>query len=113
MTNQPLLKEKVGRFPCPLPLTTYQLLTLERGDPNHDLHAFNEVILVVGYLGGMIQKRFGGEYKGKRILYLEQENPVGGSAQALWLAKDILKDKFVINDLYKSSYRFSNFLSSL
>lgn len=61
-----------------------------------------EVILVVGYLGGIIQKHFGGEYKGRRILYVEQESP-RGTADALWQAKEILKDTFVVmngDDLY-------------
>jgi NDP-sugar pyrophosphorylase family protein len=55
----------------------------------------DEIILIVGYLGGEIQKRFGGEYKGKRVLYIEQENPVGGTANALWAAQDILHNRFV------------------
>ncbi len=32
----------------------------------------DEVIIVVGYLGSVIQKHFGGFYKGKKILYVEQ-----------------------------------------
>lgn len=56
----------------------------------------DEIILVVGYLGGEIQKKFGGGYKGKRVLYMEQENPTGGTADALWQAKDILHDKFLV-----------------
>jgi bifunctional UDP-N-acetylglucosamine pyrophosphorylase/glucosamine-1-phosphate N-acetyltransferase len=56
----------------------------------------DEIILVVGYLGGMILERFGPEYAGKRLLYVEQENPVAGTADALWQAKDILKDRFLV-----------------
>jgi NDP-sugar pyrophosphorylase family protein len=56
----------------------------------------DEVILVVGYLGGVIQSYFGGSYDGKRILYVEQENPAGGTAEALWLTKDLLHDKFFV-----------------
>lgn len=62
----------------------------------------DEVILVVGYLGSLIQGHFGGEYKGKRILYVEQEVPTG-TANALWEAKGILKGVFVVmngDDLY-------------
>jgi NDP-sugar pyrophosphorylase family protein len=55
-----------------------------------------EIILVVGYLGGEIQKRFGGEYKGKHIFYVEQENPTGGTADALWQTRDLLKDKVLV-----------------
>jgi NDP-sugar pyrophosphorylase family protein len=56
----------------------------------------DEIIIVVGYLGGEIQKRFGGVYKEKHIFYVEQENPTGGTAEALWQAQDILKDRFLV-----------------
>ncbi|HVM73289.1 MAG TPA: nucleotidyltransferase family protein [Candidatus Paceibacterota bacterium] len=56
----------------------------------------DEVIIVVGYLGSLIQKHFGGLYKkGTRILYVEQ-NVLNGTAGALWSAKDLLKDKFLV-----------------
>jgi NDP-sugar pyrophosphorylase family protein len=55
----------------------------------------DEVIIVVGYLGGMIQGHFGGAYKGKRLLYIEQQQ-LNGTAGALWIAKDILKEKFLV-----------------
>ncbi len=61
-----------------------------------------EIIIVVGYLGSVIQRRFGGEYKGKKILYVEQPE-LNGTAGALWCAKDILKDRFFImagDDIY-------------
>src|SRR5258708_7644278 len=56
----------------------------------------DEVILVVGHLGGVIHDYFGGSYGDKRMLYVEQENPVGGTADALWQAKDILTGKFFV-----------------
>lgn len=56
----------------------------------------DEIVIVVGYLGGLIQRRFGGAWRGKRILYVEQENPTGGSADALWKAKGILKGRFLV-----------------
>lgn len=62
-----------------------------------------EVILVVGYLGGIINQYFGGEFDGRNILYVEQENPKGGTADALWQAKGILQGKFIAmngDDLY-------------
>ena len=61
-----------------------------------------EIILIVGYLGGKIQERFGGDYNGKRILYVEQEI-LDGTMGALAQAKDILKDRFIVmmgDDLY-------------
>lgn len=63
----------------------------------------DEVIFIVGYLGGKIQEHFGGEHNGTRLLYVEQENPAGGTADALWQAKDILHDRFLVlngDDLY-------------
>ena len=62
----------------------------------------DEVILVVSYLGSVIQKHFGGLSNGKRILYVEQET-LKGTADALWLAKDLLKGKFLVmngDDIY-------------
>lgn len=63
----------------------------------------DEVIIIVGYLGHVIQKHFGGEYRGKRLLYIDQANIVGGTADALWQAKDILQGRFLVmmgDDLY-------------
>lgn len=67
--------------------------------------SIDEVILVVGYLGGVIHDHFGPEYNGRRILYVEQETPAG-TADALWQAKDALKEKFVVtngDDLYSKA----------
>ncbi len=61
-----------------------------------------EVVIVVGYLGGMIHERFGPDYYGKKILYAEQGEQ-HGTAGALWSAKDILKERFLVmmgDDLY-------------
>lgn len=63
----------------------------------------DEIIIVVGYFGSSIHDRFGGFYKDKTLLYVEQENPTGGTADALWEAKDALHDKFLVfmgDDLY-------------
>ncbi len=65
--------------------------------------SFDEVIFVVGYFNEKIREFFGDEYHGKKIKYVEQSNSVGGTADALWAAKDILKDKFLVmmgDDLY-------------
>jgi NDP-sugar pyrophosphorylase family protein len=62
----------------------------------------DEVVIIVGYLGSEIQKYFGGVYKGKRLLYVVQEQ-ARGTADALWQAKDFLHDQFLVlngDDLY-------------
>lgn len=62
----------------------------------------DEIIIIVGYLGSIIHDRFGGSYKDKRILYIEQD-VLDGTAGALWRAKDILHDRFVVmmgDDIY-------------
>lgn len=63
-----------------------------------------EVIIIVGYMGSTIQQYFGGEYKDKKILYVEQ-NVLNGTAGALWEAKDLLHDKFLVmngDDIYSA-----------
>ena len=62
----------------------------------------DEVIIVIGYQGDVIRRHFGGSYDGKRIVYVEQEDR-RGTADALWHAKDILKDRFLVlmgDDIY-------------
>ena len=64
----------------------------------HSLRALPEnidVVMVVGYLGHMIQNRMGSSFDGKRLHYVEQNNPVGGTADALWKAKDTLSGEFI------------------
>lgn len=56
----------------------------------------DEIIIVVGYLGGMIRKHFGNSYHGRRLLYVEEDNPVGGTAHSLWKAQSVLKNKFLV-----------------
>lgn len=55
----------------------------------------DEVILVVGYLGSHIQQKYGGSWKGKKLLYVEQES-LDGTAGALWRAQPILSDSFLV-----------------
>ena len=62
----------------------------------------DEIILVVGYLGHVIQQQYRGEYKGKRLLYVVQDK-LDGTAGALWAAKDLLRDTFLVmngDDIY-------------
>lgn len=62
----------------------------------------DEIIIVVGYLGDMIRQHFGGSYKGKKLSYVEQ-GPIQGTAGALWSARELLREKFVVmmsDDVY-------------
>lgn len=62
----------------------------------------NEVIMIVGYLGEKIKEHFGEHFAGKKITYIEQKE-LNGTGGALFLAKDILKDKFIVmngDDIY-------------
>ncbi len=62
----------------------------------------DEVVIVVGYLGNVIQGYFGGRYNGKPIVYVEQKE-MNGTAGALWAAKSVLHDRFLVmmgDDIY-------------
>jgi NDP-sugar pyrophosphorylase family protein len=63
----------------------------------------HEIILIVGYLQETISAKFGDSYNGKKLIYIEQENIVGGTMDALMQAKDVLTEKFLVmmgDDLY-------------
>lgn len=55
----------------------------------------DEVVVIVGYLGSRIQQAFGPGWRGRKLLYVEQEE-LNGTAGALWAAKDILRDTFIV-----------------
>lgn len=55
----------------------------------------DEVIIIVSYLKEQIQEWGGAAHNGRRIIYREQANPVGGTGDALLCAKDILHDTFL------------------
>ena len=63
----------------------------------------DEIIVVVGYLAHVIKGTYGDSYKGKKVSYVTQENIVGGTADALWQAQPLLRDKFLVmmgDDIY-------------
>jgi NDP-sugar pyrophosphorylase family protein len=57
--------------------------------------SITEVIIVVGYLGEMVEEYLGNEYRGRKIKYAKQEDQKG-TGHALWQCKDLLKEKFLI-----------------
>lgn len=67
---------------CPKPLITVQGVTLlER-----NMQAISEIvdgyILVIGYLGEMIEEYIGDSFAGKLVRYVRQDNPKGGTLDA-------------------------------
>lgn len=63
---------------------------------------FDEVILIVRYLKEVIEHHFGKSYGGRKIRYAEQHD-LNGTAGALWSAKEMLRDRFLVmmgDDIY-------------
>lgn len=88
---------------CPKPLLTVS------GKPilEHVVEALpteiDEIVLIVGYLKEQIIQVCGTEYGGRKVTYCEQQNPAGGTGNALMCAKDVLRGKFLLlngDDIY-------------
>jgi len=61
-----------------------------------------EVIIIIGYKGEIIERYYGDSYKHLKITYVEQKE-AAGSGDALWQAKNLLTDRFIVmagDDLY-------------
>ncbi len=54
----------------------------------------DELIIVTGYLGEMIEKYCGKEFYGRKVTYIKQEEQ-SGTAKALWLCKDLIRGRFL------------------
>jgi len=62
----------------------------------------NEIVIVIGYLGENIKSELGDSYNNKKICYVEDKE-INGTAMALWQAKDLLKENFLVimgDDIY-------------
>ncbi len=68
------------------------------------LNQIDRILIVVKYQQEQIRDYFGSEYQDKEIIYLEQENPKGGTADAISYAYDKIKDDFlaILGDVYLS-----------
>ncbi len=57
-----------------------------------------EIIVVIGYKGDQIKSFLGGEFTGKRVNYVFQENPASGTMEALKLCRKKLEgeEKFFV-----------------
>lgn len=56
----------------------------------------DELVIVVGYRGDQIKAHCGSEYAGRPVVYVEQENPKGGTGDALFKAESVLHDTFLV-----------------
>jgi UDP-N-acetylglucosamine diphosphorylase / glucose-1-phosphate thymidylyltransferase / UDP-N-acetylgalactosamine diphosphorylase / glucosamine-1-phosphate N-acetyltransferase / galactosamine-1-phosphate N-acetyltransferase len=55
----------------------------------------DEAIIIIGYMGDKIKEKIGDRYKKIKITYIEQKTQ-DGSGGAILLAKDLLKDRFIV-----------------
>ncbi len=87
---------------CPKPLLQVSGKSLLENELDILPDAVEEVIIVVGYLGHMIQQKLGAEYNGKRLRYVQQD-VLDGTAGSLWRAAPLLKNRFMVlmsDDMY-------------
>lgn len=94
------------------PLTDFKPKTLvkinERAILDYIVEALpdqiTELVLVIGYRGEQVKEHCGDMFMGRSVEYVEQENPVAGTANALVTAREKLKPgKFLVlmgDDLY-------------
>jgi bifunctional UDP-N-acetylglucosamine pyrophosphorylase/glucosamine-1-phosphate N-acetyltransferase len=57
--------------------------------------AVDELIIVTGYLEEQIRDYCGEEFHGRSVKYVHQEEQ-NGPAKALWLCKDLIKNRFIL-----------------
>jgi len=71
------------------PILEYQITTLKK-------QGFTDIILIIGHMGHIISDYFGdGSQAGVKIEYIQEEEPLG-TAGALFLLKDKVKDDFLL-----------------
>lgn len=79
---------------CPKPLVKVGGMTLLDHIVSALPSSVDELIIVTGYLGHMIQEYCGEEFHGRKVTYIEQVEQ-NGTAKALWLCKDLIKGRFL------------------
>lgn len=93
-----------GKMPKPMLEVAGKTLLEHKFDALPD--EVDEIVLVVGYLGEIIRAKYRDSYNGKKVTYVEQENIVGGTMDALLAAKPLLHDRFFVmyaDDLYSAN----------
>jgi len=94
------MKELTQDTPKPLLLVSGKTLLEHKFETLPD--TVTEIILVVGYFADQVRAACGEIYKNIPIRYVVQDT-LDGTGGALWKAKDLLKDTFVVmmgDDLY-------------
>lgn len=94
------MKQLTDTLPKPLFSVAGKTLMEHKFDALPD--SVTDIIIVVGYMGNMIRAKFGDSYKGRPIRYVEQTQ-LNGTAGALWSAKELLHDEFLVlmgDDVY-------------
>ncbi|HDD72549.1 MAG TPA: glucose-1-phosphate thymidylyltransferase [Candidatus Aenigmarchaeota archaeon] len=95
----------------PLTLTRPKVLLEVMNKPiiQHNLEGLtglvDEVIVIVGYKKEMVIERFGNEFRGMRLKYVEQDEQLG-TAHAVLKAEGFVKDRFLVlmgDDIYERS----------
>ncbi len=56
----------------------------------------DELVIVVGYKGDMIRTHCGSVFYGRPVTYVEQADPKGGTGDALFAARAVLGDRFLV-----------------
>ena len=79
---------------CPKPLVEVGGKTLLDHIVGALPSSVDELIIVTGYLGYMIEEHCGKEFHGRKVTYIKQEEQ-NGTAPALWLCKDLIKGRFL------------------
>jgi UDP-N-acetylglucosamine diphosphorylase / glucose-1-phosphate thymidylyltransferase / UDP-N-acetylgalactosamine diphosphorylase / glucosamine-1-phosphate N-acetyltransferase / galactosamine-1-phosphate N-acetyltransferase len=79
---------------CPKPLVKVAGKTLLDHIAEALPSSVDQLIIVTGYLGHMIEEYCGAEFHGRKVTYVTQEEQ-NGTAKALWLCKDLIKGRFL------------------
>jgi len=79
---------------CPKPLVEVGGKTLLDHIVGALPSSVDELIIVTGYLGEMIEAYCGTEFHGRKVTYVIQKEQ-NGTATALWLCKDLIKGRFL------------------
>ncbi len=96
---------RMGNQQIPKPLTRVCGKTLLEHKLDVLPSDINEIILIIGHKGNLIQDHFGYSYREIPVRYIE-DTTISGTAHALWHAKDFLKDRFLVmmgDDIYEAS----------